>query len=71
MTGIATIQAELLRIAGELAELANEISRMVPANCDRDSLILAAYNRTGGAAKEVERAHRDFTWAIREIVGGE
>ena len=62
---IATIQAELREYAGELRRLANEIERMVPEDCSRDDLMLAAFNRAGGASEECRRAHRDFTWAIQ------
>ena len=67
----AEIQSGLVRIAGELAELANEISHLVPAGCDRNAAILEAYNRTGGASAEVGRANRAFRRAICDAMGGE
>ena len=57
---------DLHHIERELDEIAREIRQMVPDGCDRNALILTAYNRCGGAASEVARAKRDFAWAIRE-----
>ena len=67
MTDIAAIPAELERIAGELAEYADEISQAIPPNCDRYAAILEAYNRLGGASAEVRRANRALRRAIREV----
>ena len=66
MRTIADIVTDLHRLERELIAIANEMRQMVPESCDRDNLMLAAYNRTGGAAAEVGRANRDFARAIRE-----
>ena len=67
----AEIQAGLLRIAGELAEYADEISQLVPEGCDRYAAILEAWNRTGGASAETKRAAGAFSRAIQDAMGGE
>ena len=70
MTTLADMQRQLQEHERGLLQLADEISQMVPANCDPGALILTARNRTAWAASECKRAYRDFTLAIQET-GGE
>ena len=67
----AEIQAGLVRIAGELAEYADEIARMVPEGCDRYDHILAAKNAAYASKARATDAATLMGWAIQDAMGGE